>query len=68
MLAYARLKGYPLTDYLDPAHPVQVDIRETLGEMLGVPVVLVCAPAALQLPPLPLPLLRIERRLLRPWD
>ena len=35
MLAYARLKGYPLTDYLDPAHPVQVDIRETLGEMLG---------------------------------
>ncbi len=35
MLAYARLKGYPLADYLNPAHPVQVDIRETLGEMLG---------------------------------
>jgi L-asparaginase II len=35
MLAYARLKGYPLENYLDPSHPVQVDIRETLGELFG---------------------------------
>ncbi|NLN70031.1 MAG: asparaginase [Chloroflexi bacterium] len=35
MLAYARLKGYPLENYLDPSHPVQAAIRETLGEMVG---------------------------------
>ena len=40
----------------------------TLGEMLGIPVVLACAPDGLALPPLSIPLLRITRRLRRPWD
>lgn len=34
MLAYARLGDYSKKDYLDPQHPVQVSIRETLAEML----------------------------------
>ena len=35
MLAHACLRDIPLKDYLDPQHPVQVTIRETLGEMVG---------------------------------
>jgi L-asparaginase II len=35
MLAHALLRGDPLKGYLDPQHPVQVTIRETLAEMVG---------------------------------
>ena len=34
MLAHARLRGFPIEDYLNPQHPVQVTIRETLAEMI----------------------------------
>lgn len=36
MLAHARLLGLEINDYLDPNHPVQVAIRETLAQMVGV--------------------------------
>jgi L-asparaginase II len=35
MLALARLLGVPLEDYIDPAHPAQVAIRECLVHVLG---------------------------------
>jgi L-asparaginase II len=35
MLAAAKALGAPLESYLDPAHPVQVRIRETLTEFTG---------------------------------
>ena len=35
MLALARLNGYDTQNYLDLFHPVQVAIRETIGEMVG---------------------------------
>lgn len=35
MLAHACLRGLEKADYLDPNHPVQVTIRESLGEMVG---------------------------------
>lgn len=35
MLAHARLRELPIEDYLNPQHPVQVTIRETLAEMVG---------------------------------
>jgi len=35
MLAHACLRGLDKKDYLDPKHPVQVTIRETLAEMVG---------------------------------
>lgn len=35
MLAYAQMESFDKKSYLDPAHPVQVRIRETLAEMLG---------------------------------
>lgn len=38
MLAAARLRSLPLTDYVNPAHPVQVNILETFAEMCGLPV------------------------------
>lgn len=34
MLAHALLRGLPIEDYLNPKHPVQVTIRETLAEMV----------------------------------
>jgi L-asparaginase II len=34
MLAHARLRNLPTEGYLDPQHPVQVTIRETLAEMV----------------------------------
>ena len=34
MLAYAKLRGFPTEDYLDPQHMVQISIRETLAEMV----------------------------------
>jgi L-asparaginase II len=33
MLAYARLKGWPVEDYINPAHPVQEHILPTFAEM-----------------------------------
>jgi L-asparaginase II len=36
MLAFARMMDWPLDSYLDPEHPVQVCILETLGAMTGV--------------------------------
>ncbi len=35
MLAHACLRGVSIEDYLNPDHPVQVTIRETLAEMVG---------------------------------
>lgn len=35
MLAHACLRGLEKLNYLDPQHPVQVTIRETLAEMVG---------------------------------
>jgi L-asparaginase II len=35
MLAHARLRGLDIKNYLDPLHPVQVAIRETLAQMVG---------------------------------
>jgi L-asparaginase II len=34
MLAYARLRDVDIKDYLNPSHPIQVSIRETLAEMV----------------------------------
>lgn len=35
MLAFARLQGWPLEDYLNPTHPAQQIILETFAEMCG---------------------------------
>lgn len=35
MLAHACMRDFPKEDYLNPDHPVQVSIRETLAEMVG---------------------------------
>lgn len=35
MLAYATMEDFDKKSYLDPLHPVQLSIRETLAEMLG---------------------------------
>ena len=35
MLAHAVLRSFPKADYLNPQHPVQVIIRESLAEMVG---------------------------------
>ena len=35
MLAHACLRDFDKADYLDPQHPVQVTIRETLADMVG---------------------------------
>ena len=41
MLAYARMRGLPLTNYLDPEHPIQKIILATVAQMCGIPVNLV---------------------------
>ena len=38
MLAYARLRGFPTVDYINPTHPVQQDILQTFAEMTNMPV------------------------------
>jgi L-asparaginase II len=38
MLAAARLRGVPIADYVNPEHPVQVAILETLAEICSLPV------------------------------
>lgn len=35
MLAYARMRGLPISDYVNPEHPVQKSILETFSEMCG---------------------------------
>ena len=35
MLAYARMRGLPIVDYINPEHPVQKTILETFSEMCG---------------------------------
>lgn len=35
ILAYSKLKGYPLEEYADPEHPVQREIIDTLAYMAG---------------------------------
>lgn len=37
MLAFAKMRGDPLENYLDFDHPIQRDIRRTLVEMCGIP-------------------------------
>jgi L-asparaginase II len=36
MLAHAKMRGLPLENYLDPAHPIQQDILATFSEMCGI--------------------------------
>lgn len=38
MLAHARMRGQPISDYINPGHPIQKVILETLAEMCGLPV------------------------------
>jgi L-asparaginase II len=38
MLAYARMRGLPLTNYLDLGHPIQQVILATVAQMCGLPV------------------------------
>jgi L-asparaginase II len=38
MLAHARMRGLPISDYINPDHPVQKAILETLAEMCSLPV------------------------------
>jgi L-asparaginase II len=38
MLAAARMRGLPIAEYINPEHPVQKSILETLGEMCSLPV------------------------------
>jgi L-asparaginase II len=37
MLAAARMRGLPIVDYVNPAHPVQMAILESLAELCGLP-------------------------------
>ncbi len=36
MLAHARMRGLPISDYINPDHPIQKSILETFAEMCGV--------------------------------
>jgi L-asparaginase II len=38
MLAYAKMSGLPLENYIDPAHPIQKTILATFAEMCRLPV------------------------------
>lgn len=38
MLAYAKMRGLPLENYLDINHPIQQDILVSFAEMCGIPV------------------------------
>jgi L-asparaginase II len=38
MLAFARMRNLPTSDYLNPAHPIQQEILATLAEMCGLTV------------------------------
>lgn len=70
--ARLRLTGLVSNTHLGP-HTTPADLAgglaqaRALGELLGVPVVLQCAPAGITAPPGP-PVLSITPRLKRPWD
>jgi L-asparaginase II len=36
MLAHARMRGLPIADYINPEHPIQKSILETVSEMCGI--------------------------------
>jgi L-asparaginase II len=36
MLAHARMRGLPIADYVNPEHPIQKSILETVSEMCGI--------------------------------
>jgi len=36
MLAHARMRGLPISDYINPEHPIQKSILDTFSEMCGV--------------------------------
>ncbi len=38
MLAAARMRGLPITDYVNPTHPIQTAILETLAGMCSLQV------------------------------
>jgi len=38
MLAFARMQGLPISDYINPEHPIQQSILETVAYMCGLPV------------------------------
>jgi L-asparaginase II len=38
MLAFARMRGLPIADYINPEHPIQKEILATVAEMCGLPV------------------------------
>ncbi len=38
MLAFARMRGLPIADYINPEHPIQKTILETVAEMVALPV------------------------------
>ncbi|MEW6092823.1 MAG: asparaginase [Chloroflexota bacterium] len=37
MLAFARMRGLPISDYINPEHPIQKTILETMSEMCSLP-------------------------------
>lgn len=37
MLAHARMRGLPIADYINPEHPIQKTILETISEMCSLP-------------------------------
>lgn len=37
MLAFARMRGLPIADYINPRHPIQQIILETFAELCGLP-------------------------------
>lgn len=36
MLAHARMRGLPIADYINPEHPIQQTVLETISEMCGI--------------------------------
>lgn len=38
MLAHARMRGLPISDYINPTHPIQQAILETFAQMCALPV------------------------------
>lgn len=37
MLAFARMRGLPISDYVNPEHPVQKTIKTTIAELCSIP-------------------------------
>lgn len=58
-----------LSEYTTPADVLDgLAQTRVLGEMLHLPVVLLCVPEQITLPPQDIPILPITRRLRRPWE